>query len=290
DAPTHHTVASVFWAFMTSSGPVNDGFQTMTAPLFNNPFFATGYPITEAYWTTVKVGGVPKQVLVQVFERRVLTYTPSNAPGWQVETGNVGQHYFQWRYLYDGGNPLLVESLSYHQDASGKWVFIGDVRNAALGPYENVKIDVKLLDAAGSVTAEQNVFLALGALAGGQQVPFEVWFDTGQPFAGAQVSASGDPGSHVPLSNLSLIESVGSAGTGSQYRVSAVVRNDGSVPLKFVSYVVGLYDSHGWVVGYDWGIANPSTLQPHQEATLNATVLNAPSSTAGFRVFATGSP
>ena len=61
-------------------------------------FYATGYPLTEAYWTDVLVGGVQKQVLVQVFERRVLTYTPSNSDGWKVEAGNVGQHYYTWRY------------------------------------------------------------------------------------------------------------------------------------------------------------------------------------------------
>jgi len=39
---------------------------------------------------------------VQVFERRVLTYTPSNPSGWQVEAGNVGQHYYAWRYVQLG--------------------------------------------------------------------------------------------------------------------------------------------------------------------------------------------
>src|SRR5206468_632020 len=29
---------------------------------------------------------------------RVLTYTPSNAPPWQVEMANVGRHYQSWRY------------------------------------------------------------------------------------------------------------------------------------------------------------------------------------------------
>ena len=28
----------------------------------------------------------------------MLTYTPDNAIGWQVEAGNVGHHYFEWRY------------------------------------------------------------------------------------------------------------------------------------------------------------------------------------------------
>jgi hypothetical protein len=35
---------------------------------------------------------------VQAFERRVLTYNPDNSDGWKVEAGNVGQHYYQWRY------------------------------------------------------------------------------------------------------------------------------------------------------------------------------------------------
>ena len=95
---TNHTVASPFWAFMNASGPIAEAGFIREGPLFPNPFYATGFPITEAYWTTVRVGGVPKRVLVQVFERRVLTYTPDNPPGWQVEAGNVGQHYYRWRY------------------------------------------------------------------------------------------------------------------------------------------------------------------------------------------------
>ena len=35
---------------------------------------------------------------VTVFERRVLTYTPSNPAPFKVEMGNVGQHYLAWRY------------------------------------------------------------------------------------------------------------------------------------------------------------------------------------------------
>jgi len=95
---TNHTVASPFWAFMNASGPIAEAGFVREGPLFPNPFYATGFPITEAYWTTVRVGGERKRVLVQVFERRVLTYTPDNPPGWQVEAGNVGQHYYRWRY------------------------------------------------------------------------------------------------------------------------------------------------------------------------------------------------
>lgn len=95
---TNHRVASVFWDFMNSTGVVHEGGQNVTANLFESPYYATGYPITEAYWATVLVGGTPKDVLMQVFERRVLTYTPDNPAEWRVEMGNVGQHYYRWRY------------------------------------------------------------------------------------------------------------------------------------------------------------------------------------------------
>jgi hypothetical protein len=104
-APTGHSVASVFWDFMTSSGPVYyrlnpDTFQWeyVTKPLFANPFYATGYPLTEAYWTQAQVAGTVVDVLAQCFERRCLTYTPGNDAAWRVEFGNIGQHYYRWRY------------------------------------------------------------------------------------------------------------------------------------------------------------------------------------------------
>jgi hypothetical protein len=93
-----HQIAAPFWEFMTASGLVRENGENVNAALFLNPFYATGYPITEAYWTTVMVGGIPRDVLVQCFERRCLTYTPDNTPGWQVEAGNVGRHYYIWRY------------------------------------------------------------------------------------------------------------------------------------------------------------------------------------------------
>jgi hypothetical protein len=98
-APTNHTMASVFWDFINSSGTVYQNGNYVDGKLFTVPIYVTGYPLTEPYWTNVLVGGVQKQVLVQVFERRVLTYTPSNPDGWKVEAGNVGQHYYQWRYV-----------------------------------------------------------------------------------------------------------------------------------------------------------------------------------------------
>ncbi len=91
---TKHTVADVFWTFMTSNGIVDGG---ATEPLFRSLFYATGLPITEAYWSTVRVAGQERAVLIQVFERRALTFTPGNPPGFAVEAGNVGLQYRAWR-------------------------------------------------------------------------------------------------------------------------------------------------------------------------------------------------
>jgi hypothetical protein len=96
---TQHWVAQPFWDFMNSTGVVyQDGAYT-TDRLFLNPFYATGFPITESCWATVLVGGVSRDVLIQCFERRCLTYTPGNPDGFETEAGNVGQHYYTWRYV-----------------------------------------------------------------------------------------------------------------------------------------------------------------------------------------------
>jgi hypothetical protein len=58
-----------------------------------------GYPISPAFVANVQVAGVPNvTVAIQAFQRKVLTYTATNPAAFQVEFGNIGQHYYQWRY------------------------------------------------------------------------------------------------------------------------------------------------------------------------------------------------
>jgi hypothetical protein len=92
-----HNIPAVFWDFLNSSGLVYEG-GNYRSDLVVDWLSTTGLPLTEAYWAKVKVGGKEKDVLIQAFERRVLTYTPDNPAGWQVEMGNVGRHYYSWRY------------------------------------------------------------------------------------------------------------------------------------------------------------------------------------------------
>jgi len=102
---TNHRVASVFWDYLNSTGLVADAEGNLaTGRLFDPWFYATGYPVTEPFWSRVKVNNEYEDVLIQCFERRCMTYTPSNVLGWQVEMGNVGLHYYTWRY----GNVPIV--------------------------------------------------------------------------------------------------------------------------------------------------------------------------------------
>jgi len=69
-------------------------------------FLTVGLAISEPFWSSVKISGKQRDVLIQVFERRVMTYTPSNPEGFRVEFGNTGQHYYAWRYK--SAMPLTV--------------------------------------------------------------------------------------------------------------------------------------------------------------------------------------
>src|SRR5262249_44426634 len=96
---TGHNIPSVFWEYLHLRGTIYDGGYR-TAQLFDW-LTTVGYPISEPYWTRVTIGGVEHDVLVQAFERRTLTYVPDEKPAWRVQMGNVGQHYYRWRYGED---------------------------------------------------------------------------------------------------------------------------------------------------------------------------------------------
>ncbi len=102
DDPTKHNVPGVFAEYRKAAG-----------------LSTIGYAISEPFFASVKVAGKPTRVLIQIFERRVLTYTATNAEAYRVEMGNIGQHYYQWRYQQplpsnsliipvSGGNSLVI--------------------------------------------------------------------------------------------------------------------------------------------------------------------------------------
>jgi hypothetical protein len=106
DPTTRHNVPRAIWDFLNQTGAVYNPAtgQTVPARLSDPWFYATGLPISEAYWARVKIAGQMQDVLIQAFERRVVTYVPNGVPGFKVQMGNIGQHYFDWRYK-DAGRP-----------------------------------------------------------------------------------------------------------------------------------------------------------------------------------------
>lgn len=74
--------------------------------------YIIGHPVTGAFWVDTVIAGEPAQVMVQAFERRVLTYNPENDAEWQVEAGNAGLHYRSWRELSLPEDPRL-HALAY---------------------------------------------------------------------------------------------------------------------------------------------------------------------------------
>ena len=103
DEVTGHNIADVFEDYGNLNGPIWNGSAFVNGSVFFGlPLYVFGRPITEPYWVRTVVRGEMQDVLVQLFERRVLTYTPSNPDGFKVEMGNVGQHYYRWRYELNG--------------------------------------------------------------------------------------------------------------------------------------------------------------------------------------------
>jgi hypothetical protein len=94
---TGHNIPEVFWTYLNATGPVfvSNGYVSDRIVDWVSAF---GYPVTEPYWTTIKVEGRDRLILFQAFQRRILTYSPANPVGWKVEMGNAGAQYYSWRY------------------------------------------------------------------------------------------------------------------------------------------------------------------------------------------------
>ncbi len=95
---TGHNIPQAMWDFLNSSGQVSVNGTLTNTKLIDPWFYASGLPISDAYWVKATISGQPTDVLLQAYERRVLTYVPTNPDGFKVEVGNIGQHYYDWRY------------------------------------------------------------------------------------------------------------------------------------------------------------------------------------------------
>lgn len=105
---TGHNIAKVFEDFKNLRGqttnPANGATLNNQQVYTDNPTVNVfGYAVTEPFWVSTKVAGTQRTILVQLFQRRVLTYNPALS-GLKVEMGNLGQHYYKWRYIENNPN------------------------------------------------------------------------------------------------------------------------------------------------------------------------------------------
>ncbi|MEO5952809.1 MAG: hypothetical protein ABIQ44_10115, partial [Chloroflexia bacterium] len=106
DSTTKHNVPEAFWTFLNSKGPVIERGAVVNTQISNPWFYASGLPISEPYWAKVKIANqADTLVLIQLYERRVLTYVPSAQEAFRVQVGNIGRHYYDWRYN-NAGKPV----------------------------------------------------------------------------------------------------------------------------------------------------------------------------------------
>lgn len=109
-----YVVPADFWAYITNSQLFPAGW-----------LHAIGLPMTPAIPVDVTKAGQARRLLLQVFERTVLTYDAVNPEGWRLERANVGVHsltnrtpgagFPDWRGEYFNnaelnGSPVLVRN------------------------------------------------------------------------------------------------------------------------------------------------------------------------------------
>jgi hypothetical protein len=128
---TARNIPDVLWDYLAGiEREYNSGSAEGTEPL--SWVYLMGFPITEAYWFDLRIDGKSYPALIQLYQRRVLTYVPAFKDGWRVQMGNVGQHYHQWRYSQatddepgDGLAPLLPAEGGFVGIEEGSFTYRG---------------------------------------------------------------------------------------------------------------------------------------------------------------------
>lgn len=164
DPNLKHNIADVFYSFMYQKGRIWNGSAYVMGNVYTDQPFSNvfGLPVSEAFWTRAVVSGVEKNVMVQLFERRVLTYTPTNSAPYKVEMGNIGQHYQRWRYA--NANRPPVDTLA---KADPDLVDIIDLYDETPGTNDQ------------KLKAAQDYAILIGVLDDTQEVELEVVLNKG---------------------------------------------------------------------------------------------------------------
>jgi len=259
-----HNIPDVFWNWLNK--------------LDTDWVFAMGYPISEPYWVQARLGGESKTILVQLFERRILTYTPGNAPVWQVEMGNIGRHYYQWRY--EAGTARVLDYRTYKSEVDRTRYFVGVFQNET-NVEQRVRLTVSLLDGSGKVLADSDTEIdSLTIVPAKGKSPFRLLL-ANAPTSWSEVRSSAEflPFFKTFKSNYNYNlqpagVSLGRAISGLP-RLSGRLTNLGQGTSRYSQVFAVAYDSDGKVLDVESGYSSPQRIEPGDTAPFEVLFLRA---------------
>jgi hypothetical protein len=150
-----HNVPKIFQDYQNLTGKVWNGSTYVQGKVYtDNPVANVfGYPISEPFWIRAAISGQEKDVLVQLFERRVLTYTPSNSAEYKVEMGNIGKHYYQWITQANAPTPPAKAEIRQPILDNSQQNFVATAIITSDNPDTITKVEVVVKDEKGNLPA-----------------------------------------------------------------------------------------------------------------------------------------
>jgi hypothetical protein len=103
------------------------------------------------------VAGQQTDVLVQLFQRRVVTYQPDAPEGFKVQMGNIGAHYYDWRYN-SGTTSRTLKFADFKLEPSSVIPAVQSYQTAS-GLSNVSNKDDYTLSASAQALLEQNTFI-----------------------------------------------------------------------------------------------------------------------------------
>lgn len=187
--------------------------------------------------------------------------------------------------------PFLVQNVSFVNTPLGGLWCLGEVENATGTHLEQAGVTIRLLDDAGEVLAEEQVYAGLSLLPPGARAPFAVHFAAAPrsfdsyeatPWKGIQ----GYVGSYYL--DLEVIDAEGAGERYTTYTVTGAIANIGPEDAVEVSVTVTLYDAVGRVVGTRQAVPEHNVIPRGGQTTFTVELTPAGGPVASFSAVAQG--
>jgi len=210
DGVLSHNIPKIFWDTLQQIGKVEvNGEQRQDLPL--DWLYVVGHPASEPYWVHTKFNGNAQDVLVQVYERRILTYNPHNTVGWQIEMGNLGQHYYRWRYeeTQSPPSPTLQrpDNISATvEPAEGPRGTKFAITLAGFRSGEKVSVWLTYPDQSVLASPVPGVAKANGEVALDGHSPFTIVTDSSDPVGVWAITGQGEKSGHTSVAYFTVLE------------------------------------------------------------------------------------